>query len=618
MTKQECKDQHPDLYTLFYGKKDDWYTTDKDGTQQWDEEKVYEFWEAIREHKMKYEDYDFSKMIFPKSLDEYDYDKMKHNSNSFWLGEENREFKGESNFSFTSFAGQTDFNFSSFSGNADFSSASFAGDADFSFASFTGYTNFSFNSFTGYANFGYASFTWYVDISSALFAGNADFVSASFARNADFSSASFVGPTDFGDASFSGYAYFRSASFTGYANFSSAKFADVLDFTNVVCKERVDFKGATFTNEVRMEGAEMSFLKNLDAKGVDLSEAVLEETHFYGIPTLERYNFRGAFLLSLSLAGKSLVGCDLSGAVIGGVHTQGWQPDADTLARTTHIYTDYTTATTTDEHGNERTTYHAIETSRVPAEGNFGHGDNEGFTIQNYLHEPVKWSYSPDLPTEIRSGFLSYIQFFTDFAKATANKEIEIRTRTEGKRVRVEFITASAEDKAFIENEFKKYINNLGEKFENLDITVSESMSEVEKDLFMIKYENQINNLRTELKYTQRLLASERRYNRTLERTNDILAGNVDKLLPSTTILPEEDRKLINELISVIKDALGEVDEAKQKVVEEVIEELKEVTEGKKPPSAKFKKFLRDLAVPITVSTAKEFIKKLFNDISNS
>ena len=56
---------------------------------------------------------------------------------------------------------------------------------------------------------------------------------------------------------------------------------------------------------------------------------------------LSHYSFRGAFLISVNLAGKAITDCDFTGAVFKAVLTVGWKPDHQTRRKTKFIYTDY-------------------------------------------------------------------------------------------------------------------------------------------------------------------------------------------------------------------------------------------------------------------------------------
>ena len=448
------------------------------------------------------------------------------------------QFSGDAYFSSSQFRGDAYFSSSQFSGGADFRSSQFSGDADFRSSLFSGYTSFSSSQFSGGAYFSESQFRGDAYFRSSQFRGDAYFRSSQFRGDADFSSSQFRGDASFsesqfsGNASFSesqfssgvsfsssqfrGYASFSSSQFNGDADFSESQFSSDTDFNESTFKEivrfqqssfekRLQMKGAAFHNEVQMNQARISFVKNLQTAGVQFEGSVLEETHFWGIDTLDGYSFRNAFLLSLSLAGKKIINCDFTGAVIGAVHTLDWQPDEQTLAKTKYIYSDYSV-----ELKDGKKVYHANLDSRVPADGHFGESEHKDFTLAKYLLEPHKWSFALDLPAAFRTSVINYIQFFHDFIRMTEDVEIQILTKPEGSKIRVEFQTETEEQKALVQNKFKDYLESgkQGVDFNN-DLQLKGSASDVEKQLFLIEYKSQIRNLQDKLEHTQLLLQQE-------------------------------------------------------------------------------------------------------------
>ena len=393
------------------------------------------------------------------------------------------------------FTKSADFRNSQFSEYAYFRNSQFSGDADFSYSQFSGGANFMGSQFSGGAAFMYSQFSGHADFRDSQFSGDAYFIHSQFSGDAVFI-----------DSQFSGGAYFSYSQFSGGTDFRDSQF-----------KQRAEFAQARFHSEIHFEDSRIAFLKSLNsqnAQPLNFRGMVLEAAHLWDINRLENQDFTGAFLLSLSLAGKEIIDCNFTGAVFDAVHTRGWQPDEKTLANTRYIYTDYEEIVETDP-GDENATrkvYRAIEESRVPADGDFyDKGGDNHFTLADYLKDPIKWSLTPNVPPQVRNAVASYFTFFSDFMKVTQGVKVEIRTRQEGKKIRVEFFTDSETDREKVKEHFKTYRDNLKEEdTEHLDIRFdNDKATQLEKDLLEIKYKNQITNLRTELSYTQRLLSSE-------------------------------------------------------------------------------------------------------------
>ncbi len=219
-----------------------------------------------------------------------------------------------------------------------------------------------------------------------------------------------------------------------------------------------------------------------------------------------------------------MVDCDFTGAVFKAVHTQGWQLDSATIQNTKFIYTDYRVEIVEQE-GQTKQQYHPIGESRVPADGFFGEGYNEDFTIVTFLHEPIKWNRAIKIPSYLRSAVVSYIGFFNEFIQVTEGIRVEIRTRKEGEKLRVEFLTDSEEDKQATEKVFQEYLKVVGQtELENLKITFNNRQaSELDKKLLIIELNNQINNLKNKLSLTQQLVETHKEKARISEEYNEVL-----------------------------------------------------------------------------------------------
>lgn len=407
------------------------------------------------------------------------------------------QFSEEAFFNKTQFSGKAYFNKTQFSDEMSAINAQFLQGASFSETRFSGTAGFSGSQFSTEAFFSKVQFFKDAFFNGTKFSTGAFFNNAKFSKRAFFESTQFSGNAYFSEAIFSGNTYFNEALFSGPTIFNQAKFYHIINFNQSYF--------AIF------DGNEVSSL--------NFEGTIIEQAVFWKNPKLIDYSFKNSFFLSFSFAEKELLNCDFTGAVFDAVRTRGWKPNQATLDNTKYIYTDYKIVKETDEEGKIHKVYKAKEESRVPAEGNFGKDDNKDFTIADYLLEPYKWSYSTQLPQEIRTSVVNYINFFTDFIQTTHAMEVSINTRKEGSRIRIEFETTNKDDKTVIEEKFKDYFNNLGKDFNDIEFNwQNPSANDTEKDLLLIRYENIINNLKTEIKYLQKLLQKEEKHNKIISR----------------------------------------------------------------------------------------------------
>jgi len=436
---------------------------------------------------------------------------------------------------------------------------------------FQGNTNFRECRFSERVEFAQCEFLRFVRFNACEFLNRAIFKNCTFVGNAGFhyvrfsgttfEQCEFVGRVSFHGSEFSHTAAFTSSRFLSDAIFRSCKFADVANFEGSSWMRRADFRNAVFTNEISLNQSHFALLKSLDGKGAVFDGAILDEAHFWNILQLTNCSFRDAFLMSVSFADRKINDCDFTGAVFKAVLTQGWKPDSKTIENTQYIYTDYEVSERNKEADQFDRVYKRVEDSRVPAEGTFGRGEHANFTIADYLKEPLKWSLALNVPANFRTAVLNYIQFFTDFMKITEGVSLEIRTRQEGSKLRVEFMTDTAEDKELVKDRFKQYRNNTTREFASLDFRFNSNASDVEKELFRIRYEHTINSLKTELGYTQRLLEKEEEKNALQEKYLSLLreAGVFSKesprlLMPPLSSIPQRSRTPIFFLTADLKD----------------------------------------------------------------
>ena len=354
-----------------------------------------------------------------------------------------------------------------------------------------------------------------------------------------FTRSNFNDVAHFSGIKFQGTAEFRLTRFLSDAYFRANRFLDMAMFYGSVFRGRLDFRWSIFVNELEMDGCTIGLLKNVDAPKMSFDNATFEAAPFWKTSKLERYSFRESFLFSMNLANKEIVDCDFTGAVFKAVLTQGWKPDMRTIKNTHYIYTDYEIVQTQDVNNDTVREYKRLEESRVPAEGVFGQGEHLHFTIADYLKEPLKWSLALNVPAQFRTAVLNYIQFFTDFMKVTEGVSLEIRTRQEGSKLRVEFMTDTEDDKELVQARFEEYRENTTKEFTALDVRFNSDASPVEKELFKIRYEHTINSLKTELSYTQRLLQKEEEKNALQERYSSLLReASVFSREPARLLMP--------------------------------------------------------------------------------
>jgi uncharacterized protein YjbI with pentapeptide repeats len=455
--------------------------------------------------------FDFAGFIFPRMIFRNIIEGRAFHKPVYWQG--------------SKFTGRTSFVGCVFKRETDFSDVEFLGDVTFKNCPFSSRAKFIHCRFAGRASF-YA----------ARFAKRVVFQSSTFERKVDFTGSEFNEETIFQSTIFHADAVFRDCTFSDLTNFASTEFA-----------KRGEFKGATFSNEIILVSSKIGFLKNPPSSGIVLDGAILESAYLWNMERLTGVSFRHAFLLSLNLSKKEVIDCDFTGAVFKAVLTQGWKPDRKTLRNTKHIYTDYEVLELENKQGTPTRFYRRNDESRVPAEGSFGEGEHANFTIADYLTEPLKWTLALSVPPYFRTAVLNYIQFFTDFMKVTEGVALEIRTRQEGSKLRVEFMTDSLADKELVQQQFTTYRENTTKDFASLDITFKNSQATaLEIELFKIKYEQAITALKTELGYTQRLLQKEEEKNRLHDKYSALLhQAKAFSVEPQKLLTPASDVALM-------------------------------------------------------------------------
>lgn len=403
---------------------------------------------------------------------------------------------------------KTDFRKFIFRGVADFREAKFLADVDFRDAVFYQQADFLMTEFRGNAGFFGVVFSSSVRMLGTVFQRRAIFNGCKFRGSTAFHGCKFFDFASWQASKFDKTLVFQSNEFVKDGDFRQTVFFGGVDFWQTLFRRRADFEGARFHGEVKFAETHIAFLKKLNCRHANMDGAVLHTAQIWENERLSYYSFRGAFLISVNLAGKEITDCDFTGAVFKAVLTVGWKLDRQTRLNTKFIYTDYRTEEVQlPDHGVRRVYFPILE-SRVPAEGNFGEGEHLNFTFSDYLREPIRMNIALSVPPLLRSAVTNYLQLFADFLKITQGIPVELRTRMEGSKLRVEFLAQTEEDIAAIRESFAEYQRNTGRNFEELKLNIAfrKDASPLERELFLMKMESQLNLLRTELTYTQALL----------------------------------------------------------------------------------------------------------------
>lgn len=435
--------------------------------------------------------------------------------------------------------------------SVDLSRSRFFGTADFRSAVFAGAVEFRGSTFHGQADFHAAQFLRSAGFFGVYFESSARFLGVRFNGRTIFSSSKFIGTTTFHGCKFLDFTAFQAVKFDHAltfhgneffkdADFRSAIFYDGADFHETSFGSRLDFQGARIHGELRLSNAHIKFLKKLDCFRASLRGAVLHTTQIWENDTLTNYDFRDAFLLSVNLSGKRILNSDFTGAVFRSVLTIGWRPDRRTLENTKYIYTDYTTTEHIGENGKKLRVYAPVASSRVPAEGDFGQGEHADFTLYTYLHEPARLNIALSVPSVLRTAVVNYLHLFSDFLKVTQGIPVELRTRLEGSKLRVEFLANSEDDLAVIRQSFAEYQQSANLDFDQLKLRIQFSVQTpaLERELFLMKMESQLNMLRTELTYTKALLGKSEEHQALLRQVAEATRAPKSLLTPIASASP--------------------------------------------------------------------------------
>lgn len=238
MTKEQ-------LQEYFCRDKSDWFIINNGGQKVWDIEKVDEFWEKIRIHKMDNKDYNFDNYVFPKF--------QRNGSNpstrdstfrwDFWDKRQITDFDKEASFISAKFLGPALFSSVKFE-RVNFVLTVFEENVQFDNCIFSDVTRFAHFKFQESVSFCGAKFTarnkW-IEFSSIIFEHVSDF------RNVVFDSR-----VRFVNDKFNLRTLFINAVFNEEVDFKHNNFVSSIDLANVQFFKKVLFESNTF-NKVNLE-----------------------------------------------------------------------------------------------------------------------------------------------------------------------------------------------------------------------------------------------------------------------------------------------------------------------------------------------------------------------------
>nr|VFK60959.1 MAG: Uncharacterized protein YjbI, contains pentapeptide repeats [Candidatus Kentron sp. TUN]VFK69863.1 MAG: Uncharacterized protein YjbI, contains pentapeptide repeats [Candidatus Kentron sp. TUN] len=339
----------------------------------------------------------------------------------------------------------------------------------------------------------------------------------------DLSNSHFLSEAEFSGSAFHWELILNNSCFKARTSFHNCTFIGNLVVRDCEFRHPTEFQGAQFHNELDFTGTRLGCIKNpikdpgFNTGVVRFDQAAIEDSHFWGTEIIDGYSFKDAFLLSLNLSNKQINNCDFTGAVVSGVNTRNWSLDESTRKNTKYVYSDYEVEQVFENNG-KKVPYKPIPDSRVPADGYFGEGEHENYTIHEYLRSLCVWSLSLRVPPALRKAFLDYINFFSEYAYATDMVDVEIRTRREGNKIRVEFITETEDEKRLVREIFPRFLSNIApDSGSDLKFHIRDpDMTLQERDGLIKDHDAEIANFKQRLTSKIELLENEKEKNAVL------------------------------------------------------------------------------------------------------
>lgn len=448
----------------------------------------------------------------------------------------------------------------------------------------------------------------------SIFQSNASFVSTEFDKliligGNSQNKFAFHGCKFFDNAVFQGRSFlskvlFHNCIFYKDADFQRVKFQNIVDIQNTKFEQSAVFTDAQFFDEIILSGSDFSQIKNINSSGINFTGSILHLINFYKSTELSNYNFTNAFLVSSDLSNKYILNCDFTGATLKAINTENLKIDDKTCELTKYIYTDYKIVEEIEDNYKYEK-YIPIQNSRIPLRGNFGDLDNQSFTLREFLKDAHKWIFLLDLPSDIRTGVLNYINFFKDFIKSTENYDVDIGAMPEGEKTRITILTKDEDNKERILAAFRTYIKNIFEPFYRLQIEFrNPNLNEYDKNKFLVNYSNELQTTQIRLQYGLRNNSDLEKTSLTissmlqLKDENTYLRGLLSDMvnnkaqLPNITLNLNQETNVAIENVSEVKlelsNLLDELEKSKidkdAHLIESLIEEIKEIKEELKNP----------------------------------
>ncbi|GAA3639054.1 pentapeptide repeat-containing protein [Flavivirga jejuensis] len=236
-----------ELELYFKSDKSTWFTIDENGNKRWDNDKVEEFWQRIREHKSSDKNLYFTEFVFPEFEHEARLNNGAFHYGNFWSGK--KSFNTYVSFSKAKFLGKANFHNVEFSEDVFFGDAEFYEEARFEKSIFLNSLSFGDSVFHKQVKFNLAQFH-----KQTLF-GNCDFLSKTFFIKANFKSSvtfvdtKFIAFVDFVQSTFSGDVFFYRTLFSHLSNFSMVKFDRETTFREVEFRSKVFLSKVIFNSD---------------------------------------------------------------------------------------------------------------------------------------------------------------------------------------------------------------------------------------------------------------------------------------------------------------------------------------------------------------------------------
>ncbi|MFL0095487.1 pentapeptide repeat-containing protein [Tenacibaculum maritimum] len=239
------------LEAYFTSDKTSWFTLDEEKSKIWDTNKVSEFWERIREYKIKREDYDFSDYVFPE-FEDFD-ENIEKESSGFNFSIDLRESQ-------TKFQKEVVFLGATFLGNVCFRDCIFQGKVDFSCVEFCWQICITDCIFNKTTSFDHSIFHEGLVLTGSEFRSEMSLCHAELKEHVVFEDNIF-NKLYWPGVNFKTPAYLSDLMVNDKAIFFQNVFEEGVYFSNIIFKKNVDFSGVKST--FRIQFHEVLFMKRV-------------------------------------------------------------------------------------------------------------------------------------------------------------------------------------------------------------------------------------------------------------------------------------------------------------------------------------------------------------------